>query len=374
MHPLGGFSAAGRSSALLAHVMCMCRAHVSACTQHLQVWPSPHRAPCCVGLVVVWGLGCCCCTPFLTYQCNCERVVLQAARNRFNEFLHMASVAADEADVERLRRERREAAAKEVKGAAGTSAAKEEELPESFFKLPRIRFLLILCKEILRINKFIASFGEERFAAMDTQRSGIVRVVLVRSFVKAMSPTAIDAQVSENINVFVSTAEGSVRDMPPDQVAVPLVSELSLESFVAGVTGTLFVREHIKLNLLHPARLEEDDAEAQVFFSLLTVLLARHSSALLPYWQQALEAAGDRGRALQPQLSAVTAAGAAGDVRLKSYVNLLLGLINTSTQATWACCWATMLTWTLWAVTRWRRDWCALRMQHCCWLDAASIC
>jgi hypothetical protein len=130
--------------------------------------------------------------------------VLQAARNRFNEFLHMASVPADEADVERLRRERREAAAKDVKGTAGGSAAKEvrglrlnarmqlacvdlmqmyvattskllgsavsgmycgrlvllllllvlqEELPESFFKLPRIRFLLILCKEILRINK-----------------------------------------------------------------------------------------------------------------------------------------------------------------------------------------------------------------------------
>jgi hypothetical protein len=72
-----------------------------------------------------------------------------------------------------------------------------------------------------------------------------------------------------------------------------------------------------------------------VFFSLLAVLLARHSSALLPYWQQALEAAGDRGRALQAQLSAVTAAGAAGDARLKSYVNLLLGLINTSTQVGW---------------------------------------
>jgi hypothetical protein len=43
--------------------------------------------------------------------------------------------------------------------------------------------------------RFIASFGEERFAAMDAQRSGIVGVVLVRGFVKAMSPTANDAQV-----------------------------------------------------------------------------------------------------------------------------------------------------------------------------------
>ncbi|WIA13678.1 hypothetical protein OEZ85_007238 [Tetradesmus obliquus] len=255
----------------------------------------------------------------------------QAARNRFNEFLHMASVPADEADVERLRRERREAAAKDAKGAAG-GGAKEEELPESFYKLPRIRFLLILCKEILRINKFIASFGEERFAALDAQRCGIVSVVLARGFVKAMSPAATDAQVSDNINVFVSTAEGFVRDMPPEQVAVPSVTELSREAFVAGVTGTAVVREHIKLNLLHPARLEEDDAEAQVFFSLLAVLLTRHSSALLPYWQAALDAAGDRARALQAQLAGVTAAGAAGDARLKAYVNLLLGLINTSTQ------------------------------------------
>lgn len=29
-----------------------------------------------------------------------------------------------------------------------------EELPERFFRLPRIRFLLILCKEIFRINRW----------------------------------------------------------------------------------------------------------------------------------------------------------------------------------------------------------------------------
>jgi hypothetical protein len=45
------------------------------------------------------------------------------------------------------------------------------------------------------LRRFIASFGDERFAAMDAQRSGIVSVVLVRSFVKAMSPAANDAQV-----------------------------------------------------------------------------------------------------------------------------------------------------------------------------------
>jgi hypothetical protein len=72
----------------------------------------------------------------------------QAARDRFNEFLRDAAVPAEDADVEKLRKERREAAAK---GGAGAG----EELPEAFWKLPRIRLLLILCKEVLRINKWV---------------------------------------------------------------------------------------------------------------------------------------------------------------------------------------------------------------------------
>lgn len=75
-------------------------------------------------------------------------LLVQAARDRFNEFLHMASVPADDADVERLRQQRREAAAKDA-----SARQQQEELPDKFFKLPRIRFLLILCKEICRINK-----------------------------------------------------------------------------------------------------------------------------------------------------------------------------------------------------------------------------
>lgn len=71
-------------------------------------------------------------------------------------------------------------------------------------------------------------------------------------------------QVSDNINTFVSTAEGAARDTPPDQISVPSVTELSRDAFVLGVSSTQFVREHIKLHLLHPARLEEDDSEAQV--------------------------------------------------------------------------------------------------------------
>lgn len=70
----------------------------------------------------------------------------------------------------------------------------------------------------------------------------------------------------------------------------------------------------------------------QVFFNLLSVLMMRHSSALLPTWQSAVDAAGDRGRPLQQQLAAVTAAGSGGDARLKAYVSLLLALMNTATQ------------------------------------------
>lgn len=113
----------------------------------------------------------------------------QAARERFNEFLHMASMPADDADVERLRRESREAAAKD--GLKGGDA----DLPDKFYKLPRIRFLLLLCKELLRINRFIITFGEDRFTAVDVQRSGKINIVAVRSFVKSMSPSATDSQV-----------------------------------------------------------------------------------------------------------------------------------------------------------------------------------
>jgi hypothetical protein len=46
-------------------------------------------------------------------------------------------------------RERREAMAKE--GRTGGA----EELPERFFRLPRIRFLLILCREVARITRWV---------------------------------------------------------------------------------------------------------------------------------------------------------------------------------------------------------------------------
>lgn len=55
------------------------------------------------------------------------------------------------------------------------------------------------------------------------------------------------AQVSETISTFVATAEAAARDMLPEQVAVPSVTELSREAFVAGVSNTQAVRDHIKV-------------------------------------------------------------------------------------------------------------------------------
>lgn len=48
-------------------------------------------------------------------------------------------------------RERREALASQARGASGTGGL--EELPDRFWKLPRIKFLLLLCKEVARVNR-----------------------------------------------------------------------------------------------------------------------------------------------------------------------------------------------------------------------------
>ena len=42
-------------------------------------------------------------------------------------------------------------------------------------QLPRIRFLLLLCKEQQRINALIAKMSNERLGKMDLQRTGQVR-------------------------------------------------------------------------------------------------------------------------------------------------------------------------------------------------------
>lgn len=60
----------------------------------------------------------------------------------------------------------------------------------------------------------------------------------------------LSPQVSEHISTFVSTAEAAVRDILPEQVSVPSVTELSREAFVAGVSNTQAVRDHIKVRAI----------------------------------------------------------------------------------------------------------------------------
>lgn len=59
--------------------------------------------------------------------------------------------------------------------------------------------------------------------------------------------------MSEHISTFVSYAEGATRDIPPEQVVVSTVTELSREAFVTGVSSTQSVRDHIKVGPAHTA-------------------------------------------------------------------------------------------------------------------------
>lgn len=51
--------------------------------------------------------------------------------------------------------------------------------------------------------------------------------------------------------MFVATAEAAVRDIAPEQVSVASITEVTREAFVAGVSGTQAVREHIKVSGLY---------------------------------------------------------------------------------------------------------------------------
>lgn len=68
--------------------------------------------------------------------------------------------------------------------------------------------------------------------------------------------------MSEHISTFVSTAEAAVRDILPEQVSVPSVTELSREAFVAGVSNTQAVREHIKVGGIWPVNLLGQPSQA----------------------------------------------------------------------------------------------------------------
>lgn len=91
------------------------------------------------------------------------------------------------------------------------------------------------------------------------------------------------------------------------------------------------------LLLLLPLQHPPPHATHQVFCNLLTVLMTRHTAALLPFWQAALPRAGEAGRLLAAQVVALSAPGSGGDARLKGYVSLLLGLVSATLQVRGLC-------------------------------------
>lgn len=53
------------------------------------------------------------------------------------------------------------------------------------------------------------TFGEDKFSAMDVKRTDVVDIVLVRSFVKAMSPGVNDVQVCQSTGIILHIQLGT---------------------------------------------------------------------------------------------------------------------------------------------------------------------
>ena len=272
-----------------------------------------------------------------------------AARARFGEQLLAAAAPADDADVERLRRERREAAAKDggggAGGAGGAGGGGADDLPERFFKLPRIRFLLLLCREVARINRFLARHADDKFSSLDASHSGRVPAAAAKAFARAAVAAAAcsggggggDAQAAEAAAAqFLAAAEAHERDAAASEAggggavaagatgaaaaaaaAAAAGGDLTREAFAAAVRGAPAVRNAIKAALLPPALLEAEEDEAQGLSKLLDVTAARHYTALGPFWARCppLDSSGNGG-------------GGAGDARFRAYCSLILGLIS----------------------------------------------
>lgn len=139
-----------------------------------------------------------------------------AMRKRLNELLQNACGPADEFEVEKLKLAR----------------GPQEALPENFYKLTRTSFLLILCKELARINSRIRSYAEKRFQGMDVTHSGMVEVRSVQDFIaEAADAVKASAAAQEACNLFVQTADAATLDKLPDQINAASVSQLAQEGF-----------------------------------------------------------------------------------------------------------------------------------------------
>ncbi|KAJ9505696.1 hypothetical protein QJQ45_024225 [Haematococcus lacustris] len=227
--------------------------------------------------------------------------------------LQQAAVQVDDAEVEvKVRRDKR---------------FEGEVLPAQFFKLPRIKFISLLCSELQRINTFITTLAEDKFARLDVERTGQVAVSSLPSYLAQMLPAATPAAVLEEVqHAFLQLAGAMEKDVPADSVAVADVVQLSLEHFVLATLNSMPIRDHIKAALLPPPRAKAEFDEAEVLQTYLFSVVRRHAQYMLPHFQAWLAESG-KDSLLQEKMLAVTRE-AAGLAKLRAYLSLLAAILN----------------------------------------------
>ncbi|GIM03682.1 hypothetical protein Vretimale_8354, partial [Volvox reticuliferus] len=188
----------------------------------------------------------------------------QALRDRFNEALLAVSLPADDADLEKLKRDPRYVAA------AAEAAAGGPPLPERFYRLPRPRFLALLVSEISRLNAAITRMARSRFEALDLVGNEVVPAGAVPGYLSSVvSPKSAQGSnwtpVQESAQLFVADALAYQQDpmSSPEPAAAGAGPEvkLTVDAWVAASVHCQLIRDHFKLKVLRPRRLDAEGVD-----------------------------------------------------------------------------------------------------------------
>lgn len=108
-----------------------------------------------------------------------------------------------------------------------------EPLPDAFYKLHRINFLLILCKELARINGRIRAYAEKRFETIDTACSGLIDVKPVRAFMGEVAQAVNAPHSAQDAGaLFLQLADAAMNEKLPEQVNAATVASVHQSGFV----------------------------------------------------------------------------------------------------------------------------------------------
>ncbi|GAX74225.1 hypothetical protein CEUSTIGMA_g1674.t1 [Chlamydomonas eustigma] len=240
---------------------------------------------------------------------------VQAARKKFNEFIKNASVPVDDPEAEKtVRRDQRFAG---------------EVMPERFYRLPRVTFLILLCKEMTRINTAIAKIAETKFLKLDVQRLGQMPVTELPSYLASLLPPGSSLQDVQR--QFIAFAESHDKDVPASEVQVENVEKVGKESFIEATVHSMPIREYFKMTQLVPPRPDDDMTEADSNKRVFGGIVRRHAGLLMPRLHQWLREDGSDAALSQLLIALSKAAG--GDAKFKAYLNLLTGIIGVKVQA-----------------------------------------